>query len=204
MARRYSRRRSKDNELYTTLGLVGFLILGAAYKLSTTTRTLLIVLVILLVGLIAAAGFFFVMFIAKHERDKLRALTISHVDRMNGHEFEKYVAELLRSQGYSNVSVTKGSGDFGVDIIATKQRIKWAVQAKCYAKPVGNHAISEAVGGKNYYHCTGTMVVTNNTFTAAAHIAASVNGTVLVDRNQLARWILTFQQASDPGKANSA
>ena len=40
------------------------------------------------------------------------------MDEMEGHDFEYYCADLLRKDGFSNVEVTKGSGDFGVDILA--------------------------------------------------------------------------------------
>lgn len=35
-------------------------------------------------------------------------------------EYERIAANYLRSHGYSNVTVTKGSGDYGVDVVARK------------------------------------------------------------------------------------
>lgn len=40
------------------------------------------------------------------------------IDYMEGHEFEYWCAELLRQNGYSNITVTRGSGDQGVDVLA--------------------------------------------------------------------------------------
>ena len=42
---------------------------------------------------------------------------IAETDGMEGHEFESYCADLLRKNGFVNVSVTPGSGDPGVDVI---------------------------------------------------------------------------------------
>ena len=39
---------------------------------------------------------------------------------MEGHEFEYFCADLLKQKGFVDVEVTKGSGDYGVDILAEK------------------------------------------------------------------------------------
>lgn len=37
---------------------------------------------------------------------------------MNGHQYEHQCAKRLKSKGFYNVTVTKGSGDQGIDVIA--------------------------------------------------------------------------------------
>lgn len=100
---------------------------------------------------------------------------------MDGHQYEYVVADFLKAKGYHGVKVTKGSGDFGVDVIATKHGAKYAVQCKLYSSPVGVSAVQEVVAGKAYYGCTEAMVVTNSTFTAAAEKLAKSNGVILID-----------------------
>ena len=51
------------------------------------------------------------------------------IDYMDGHEFEYYCANILRKNGYSNVEVTRGSGDYGIDILAHKDEKSYAIQA---------------------------------------------------------------------------
>ena len=41
-------------------------------------------------------------------------------DEMEGHDFEYFCAELLQKHGFLDVQVTKGSGDYGIDILAEK------------------------------------------------------------------------------------
>lgn len=48
---------------------------------------------------------------------------LKDVDTMNGLEFERYVADILLRQGYSNVMLTE-QYDYGVDIIATKDGVR--------------------------------------------------------------------------------
>lgn len=52
------------------------------------------------------------------------------IDEMNGLAFENFIVELLIRNNYSNVIKTKASGDFGIDIIAEKENIKYASNVK--------------------------------------------------------------------------
>jgi len=130
---------------------------------------------------------------AANKRQRLRALNSANVDIMSGDQCENYIAHLLRAQGYRRVSLTKRSGDFGVDLPAVKDGLRWAIHAKRHRSSVGNKAINEADGDRNHYACDRTMVVTNSFFTAHAKIAAFDNNTVLIDRDTLAKWIIDYQ-----------
>lgn len=112
------------------------------------------------------------------------AYSISDIDLMSGEQFEHFVTYLFNSLGYKAIN-TKLSGDQGIDVIATKGKTKIAIQAKCYSKPVGNHAIMEAVAGGKYYNADKIMVVTNNTFTKGARELAQANNVILWDRSIL-------------------
>ena len=52
------------------------------------------------------------------------------IDLMEGHEFEQYCAGLLEEHGFEEVEVTRGSGDFGVDGLAQREGISYAIQCK--------------------------------------------------------------------------
>ncbi len=100
---------------------------------------------------------------------------------MTGYEFEHFAASYLKSIGYHNVQVTQASGDFGIDITATKNGIRYAIQCKYYTHPVGNNAVQEAVAGMAYYDCKKAMVITNSTFTAPAKKLAAANNVTLLE-----------------------
>ena len=110
---------------------------------------------------------------------------ISSIDGMEGHDFEYFCADLLRRNGFSEVSVTKGSGDQGVDILATKGGIKYAVQCKNYASALGNTPVQEVNAGKTFYNCHVGVVMTNSTFTPGAKTLAQATGVLLWDRAAL-------------------
>ena len=101
---------------------------------------------------------------------------------MNGLEFENLCAECLRKSGYRNVQVTKASGDYGVDILASKGGHRYAIQCKYYKNPVGNSAIQEVVAGMHYYNCDKAMVMTNSTFTKNAKELANANNVKLWEK----------------------
>lgn len=107
------------------------------------------------------------------------------VAKMEGHEFEEFCAVLLRNSGFDEVTVTKGSGDFGVDILAQKEGITYAIQCKRYEGSVGVHAILEVFAGKAYYDKMIGVVLTNQYFTAPAIEAATKLNILLWDGDYL-------------------
>lgn len=107
------------------------------------------------------------------------------VDSMEGHDFEHWCAELLRRLSFSSVEVTQASGDQGVDVLAEKGGIKYAIQCKCYSSDIGNHAVQEVHAGKSMYNCHVGVVMTNRYFTPAAKELARITGILLWDRDAL-------------------
>lgn len=110
---------------------------------------------------------------------------VESIDGMEGHEFEYFCAGLLEKNGFSEVNVTRGSGDQGVDIIAVKDDIKYAIQCKNYASKLGNTPIQEVSAGKIYYNCDVGVVLTNSTFTPGAIELAKATNIRLWDREVL-------------------
>ena len=107
------------------------------------------------------------------------------VDEMEGHEFEFYCADLLKDRGFSEVEVTSGSRDFGVDILAEKDGVTYAIQCKCYTSPVGVSAVQEVYAGRDYYNCMVGVVLTNQYFTEPAVDMAGKLQILLWDRGYL-------------------
>lgn len=110
-------------------------------------------------------------------------------DYMTGEDFEVFVSQILKKIGFYNIQLTKGSGDQGVDILAEKDGIKYAIQCKRYSQPVGNKAVQEVFAGKTFYRCHVGAVVTNNYFTQSAKDLARENGIVLWDKDFLDKHI---------------
>lgn len=107
------------------------------------------------------------------------------IDLMEGHDFEYFCADLLRRRGFQEVEVTKGSGDYGIDILAEKEGVTYAIQCKCYAAPVGVKAVQEAYAGRDYYDRMVGAVLTNQYFTTPAVEAAKKLKILLWDRGYL-------------------
>lgn len=107
------------------------------------------------------------------------------IDSMDGHEFERWCASLLRRNGFSKVELTAGSGDQGVDIVAEKDGIYFAIQCKCYSSDLGNKPIQEVYAGKEMYRCQVAAVMTNRYFTSGAKDLAEKTRVLLWDRDKL-------------------
>jgi len=181
------RRRKQDDE---SIGYAILLLLGiaAAFYLWGSYGNIVFVVIGIIVALVIAGIAFNVI----EEEKRVRALKLADIDNMDGIEFEHYVGKLLTHRGFQ-VEVTKASGDFGVDVIAQKSELKYAVQVKRYSKPVSRRAVSDAVAGKEHFGCNAAMVVTNNYFTDGAIELAQSTGCELINRDTLAKWILDFQ-----------
>lgn len=106
-------------------------------------------------------------------------------DTMDGHTFEYFCADLLRKNGFINVEVTQGSGDHGIDILAEKDDITYAIQCKCYSSNIGNDAVQQAHTGKTLYHKDIAVVMTNQYFTQQAQNEASQLGVKLWNRDKI-------------------
>jgi HJR/Mrr/RecB family endonuclease len=145
--------------------------------------------IVLAAIVIAALWFFF----AQRNR-RFRAIRIANIDSMTGVEFESYLKKLFSSRGYS-VSMMGGSGDLGVDLIASRGAERVAIQVKRYSGAVSRRAISDAVAGMQHYRCNRAMVVTSSHFTPGALTLARSTNCTLVDRDTLAEWILELQTA---------
>ncbi|NBJ98079.1 restriction endonuclease [bacterium 1xD8-48] len=122
-----------------------------------------IVAIIILIVIFAAITVWFFL--------RRRRFTDAFED-MDGHEFEYFCADLLEQRGFVEVEVTRGSGDYGIDILAEKDGVTYAVQCKRYTAPVGVKAIQEAYAGRDYYDRMVGAVMTNQYFTTPAVEAA--------------------------------
>jgi restriction system protein len=107
---------------------------------------------------------------------------------MSGAQFEGFVAEIMRGLGY-RATVLGGSGDQGVDVIATAGKERLAIQCKNYAKPVGNKPVQEVYAGARHHRCTAAWVVAPEGFTKGAVELARSVGVSLSDAQALREWI---------------
>ena len=141
------------------------------------TNTIIVIMIICAAAMAGSAALYL-----RHRKRRARQ---EDFDLMEGHDFEYYCAELLKKNGFQEVEVTKGSGDYGVDILASKDGVTYAIQCKCYTAPVGVKAVQEAYAGRDYYDRMVGAVLTNQYFTQPAVEAAGKLKILLWDRGYL-------------------
>jgi len=107
---------------------------------------------------------------------------------MSGAQFEVFVAKIMMGLGY-RATVLGGSGDQGVDVIATAGKERLAIQCKNYAKPVGNKPVQEVYAGARHHRCTAALVVAPEGFTKGAVELARSVGVSLRDAQDLRGWL---------------
>lgn len=135
----------------------------------------------------ATICFFSVLQLARYftsEKWRFRHASLEKIDKMDGWQFERFLGELFKKQGY-RTKVTRGSGDFGADVILKKNGKKIVVQAKRYNRNVGVKAVQEVQASMGYYKANEGWVVTNSYFTKPAIELANSLGVRLIDRDDL-------------------
>ena len=112
------------------------------------------------------------------------AAQAAELDSLSGVEFEEFLAGLFRAQGYA-AELTPTSGDYGADLILSKDGRRIAVQAKRYVGSVGVAAVQEALSGMAYYKCHTAWVIATGAFTPNALELAEKSGVKMIGRSEI-------------------
>lgn len=149
----------KNPEYFVLIGgltgiIMGYLEFGVAYYLIGSILTSVFIFI--------EARILYLLFI--REKKKKQAIIkhkMNNLQTLDGYQFEVLVANCLDTIGYKT-KVTKGSGDYGVDVIAQFKDKKIAIQVKHQKNKVEYKAVQQALSGKKYYSCNEAWVVTSN------------------------------------------
>lgn len=101
-----------------------------------------------------------------------------------GIEFEQKCIAKLREIGFENVSGTPIT-DYGADIIAHRQNIKYIFQCKYVKSKQGLAAVQEIMAARNYYSADKCVVISHSGFTRQAYNLAKPNLISLIDEKTL-------------------
>jgi restriction system protein len=142
--------------------------------------------------------------IEAREREWLRDnARLERVDRMTGDRFEALVEALLRREGFRGVRRIGGSGDGGVDVVATAPGgDRFVIQCKRWGTSVGSPQIRDLLGALHAYPGHRGVLVTSAAFTAPARECAAGTDLTLIDRALLAAWFtgsFTLAPRARPG-----
>lgn len=113
-------------------------------------------------------------------------------NNMTGREFEEFCVELLCAAGFWRADLTPASDDGGVDILASRKDVTYAIQCKRQQEPVGPGVVRDIIGGRDYYksrgfRCDNAVIMTNARFTDRAREAARSMGVQLWGREEIER-----------------
>ena len=115
--------------------------------------------------------------------------SLHDLDDIDGIDFEELTCDILVANGFETAENTQASMDFGVDVLACKDGITYAIQCKRYHSAVGIEAVQQVYAGRAYYECHVAVVLTNQYFTSNAHKLADKIGVALWDRDMLAQLL---------------
>lgn len=106
------------------------------------------------------------------------------------HGFEEWVADLYRSLGWE-ATVTRASGDGGVDVRLYRYGRTAIVECKCWSPSsnVGRPTLQKLVGANAVERADETVFVTTAGFTAQAREYARQAGVTLIDGCMIAQMV---------------
>ncbi|GAA6236642.1 restriction endonuclease [Apilactobacillus micheneri] len=110
---------------------------------------------------------------------------LQEIDGFDGYQFEKLTCKLLTKLGFQDVKSTKGSSDYGIDVLAKNGETTYGFQCKLYSSPVGIKAVQEVSSGVEYYKCKKAIVISNSYFTPHAISASKELNVDLWNRDKL-------------------
>src|SRR5690606_14780259 len=118
---RYYRRRSRYSYGYSTFVLVVLMALfGMVFRFDTEQIRAASVYLWLCMGVLLVVSIVVIAYAWRKQQQKLKALQMIDVDKMSGKEFEDYLVFLLKNRRFTQVVTTPYQGDFGADLIATR------------------------------------------------------------------------------------
>ncbi len=99
---------------------------------------------------------------------------------MHPYRFEQLVRELLEAMGYEDVTVTKQSGDKGVDVVATVQfgitTVTEVVQVKRQKDSIGRPILDQLRGALPFHEAIRGTIITLGNFSKGCTEAALFPG----------------------------
>ena len=131
-------------------------------------------------------------------QQRFGAAKASELDQLGGVEFEEFLAGLFRAQGYA-AELTATTGDYGADLILSKDGRRVAIQAKRYVGSVGVQAVQEALSGQAYYQCDTAWVITTGVFTPNALELARKSGVKLMGRSDIGNLMAQYAAKTENG-----
>ncbi|WP_062349626.1 restriction endonuclease [Herbidospora yilanensis] len=197
MARRRNGRKKKGRgeELWILGAVVVASVVAVLWWFVTTYPQWAIAIGVALLAVTAGGLYLRHRMIEADRRRFLAANTeLERVDRLTGPQFERLIAERLRTDGFRQVTQRGGTGDGGVDITANAfGHGRYAVQCKRYRGTVGAPEVRNLLGAlANAFSGHTGILVTSGTLTrqAKAEAASARQPLIIVERDELADWLL--------------
>lgn len=116
----------------------------------------------------------------KTYNDEQLPLLREQLSTMHPYRFEQLVRELLEAMGYEDVTVTKQSGDKGVDVVATVQfgitTVTEVVQVKRQKDSIGRPILDQLRGALPFHEAIRGTIITLGNFSKGCTEAALFPG----------------------------
>lgn len=119
----------------------------------------------------------------------------------DGIDFEYWCADQLEKQGWT-CSVSRASGDQGVDVLAVRGGFSVAIQCKRYRAPIGNKAVQEVFAGQKNVEASAACIIGTGGFTKSAQELARSTSVSLIEAEDIVNFSEVFGFESVDSEGN--
>jgi len=129
---------------------------------------------------------------------------LERIRRLSWQDFEDFIAEVYRGEGYHVEQTARGRADGGYDLVLLRENTSVLVQCKHWlVYQVGVPRIRELAGAMQKVGATGGVFVTTGVFTKPARQFATGMPIELVDGEALIRHVSGAPEQPDAGATDA-
>lgn len=132
--------------------------------------------------------------------EKQKKILREHIEQMNPYLFEHLIGDLLDAMGYSDVRVTKPSGDKGVDVVATIEfgitTVTEFVQVKRHKSSIGREVLDQLRGVLPLHRALRGTLISSGNFSKGCKEVAIYPGAApitLIDGDKLIDLLFKYE-----------
>lgn len=140
--------------------------------------------------------FLFEPVIQRRETEKtIEILRYRRLVDVSAIEFERAVGELFRKSGFEVIHSGQ-TGDGGVDLTLTKNKLNYIAQCKRYTHaPIGEPVVRDLYGALVHQRADHGYLIATTRFTAPANEFAKNKPITLIDSDGLKKWLTSIDEA---------
>lgn len=127
-----------------------------------------------------------------HTKSTFRSLSIEKVMQLECSDFVRYLCVLLRSRGYTRVTILSQRASQTIDLIGIQNSIPQLVRIHMYSTPPGLGEVQAIYRAQKHPHFHNSVLICRSNVSARTKKYGKDHGVLVIDAGELHAWIQAF------------